>query len=307
MPANFLIMSDEKYFHTIVKSIGRLNLIYPRSQIYFYDWGVGKKNIEYLRENFKNIIVVDWAKNVNKVLSGETCYISDNLSKDQLDDLIIGFRNPRWFIKLFDKFRLTVLKSTSMKKRVARGIVLENLYLTKIQCQMDMSKRVGNSEFVFLDADALLIDRIDEVYDESFDFAFTLRREKEINFTHNLCTVINVGVVFFGDNQKRRDLFLEKWWDSTKVTLEWIREQTALTRYLSQFDCFSFKSNSTYSIVIDGEEVNVRLLPCEIYNYNWIEDVISNKDLLKKIKVLHFKGNRHDEKTFSKLLSKLDL
>jgi|SaaInlStandDraft_4_1057021.scaffolds.fasta_scaffold172293_2 hypothetical protein len=55
---------------------------------------------------------------------------------------------------------------------------------------------------------------------------------------------------------------------------------------------------------VEGIKVNVPMLSCEVYNYSRIKEVVKDR---KNIKVLHFKGFRHNKKTFKKLLLDLDI
>ena len=60
-------------------------------------------------------------------------------------------------------------------------------------------------------------------------------------------------------------------------------------------------------IKIQNMFVKVKILPCEMYNFNWIEELIENNSLPNEIHVLHFKGSRHNLNTFNNLFKKLKL
>ena len=92
-------------------------------------------------------------------------------------------------------------------------------------------------------------------------------------------------------------------------TNENIRDQTGLTRLLQK----SFSKKKNFSIImkktlkLKNNFIKIKLLPCEKYNFNWIEELTKNNSLLNEIHILHFKGSRHNLHTFDNLFKELKL
>lgn len=65
---------------------------------------------------------------------------------------------------------------------------------------------------IWMDVDALLVDRIDELKEDSFDIGLTRRRESEIRKSGHKSRVgeVNLGVCFFRSNDKVED-FIDRW------------------------------------------------------------------------------------------------
>ena len=56
-------------------------------------------------------------------------------------------------------------------------------------------------------------------------------------------------------------------------------------------------------LYISGSEIKVKILDCETYNYNWIEEGVDPN----LNKVVHFKGGRHSGERFIELVKTLGL
>jgi len=143
----------------------------------------------------------------------------------------------------------------------------EWLLAQKPYCMRDFMTRYSAQRFVFLDGDAYIIQNVDELFDEDFRIAVTLRREGERDFSHNSCRVVNSGVIAVND-----PVIIDKWIERMKRTNEKLVEQTALTRLI-------YEDN----VIKSG----VRELSCEQYNYYWI-----HRKLPSDVKIVHFKGKK---------------
>jgi hypothetical protein len=299
-------MGDDKYWHTIYQSAHYINKLYPESNIYLYDWGIKDQNLRMIDSTLQNMHVVDWKRNIkdinNKVGHIKNSYaLKLHINKESkrirksIKNNIARFNFPTF---LYNKLLVQSLKSLQFEYKL----------LEKINCMKDFSNKIGNQNGVFLDADAILVNKINELFDQDFDIAVTLRRKHEINFSHNKCQVVNSGVVIFGQNHKKRNKFLEEWEKEALNTHEYLKEQTGLTRLIQKYlakDSFDYFKN----VIFDFYDTKLKLLilPCDEYNYNWIEEVIKDKSKINSIKILHFKGSRHNHKTFKNLLKDLEL
>lgn len=269
---NFVTIGDSDFFEPILISAKQVNKLYPESKFFIYDWGFTDSQRKSLKD-LPNVEIVS---------------------------IRLQFAKPFLFLFLNYIGNLDFINLAKFIKNSKK----ELLFINKVLCLKDHLDKNGRN-FIFLDGDAILINRIDEVLEDNFDLAFTLRRQEEITLEHNNCQVFNAGVLFFlgGDNKNR--VFLEKWYKKILHTREYLIEQTALTRLLQQYvDDFSF--GQIINIPIENDNIKIKMLSCELYNYNWIEEFDLEKDK-DRVKILHFKSGRFDTPLFAKIKEELDL
>lgn len=121
-----------------------------------------------------------------------------------------------------------------------------------------------NELLVWMDADTVLVDRIDELEkDFDFDIGVTVRREKKKDVQAGR---INSGIIFFRNN-KNTLLFFEEW---NQKTQELEGDQWALNVIYEE----------------KSKPFVIKEFPCEIYN-NYYFDETS-----KKAKILHYKTDK---------------
>jgi hypothetical protein len=133
----------------------------------------------------------------------------------------------------------------------------------------------------YLDADAQLVGRLDEIDTPDYDIGVTLRKstELEADWHKNLFDIVkflNAGVIFFKPTPAAFR-FVETW---EKKTQEMGNDQMALN---------ALASPSTYPkamsvLTLDG--VRIKYFPAEQYNYCYFDE-----GLEPDIKIYHFKGN----------------
>jgi len=175
------------------------------------------------------------------------------------------------------------------------------MILEKIKCFCFASDYFDGA-FLFLDADAVLINTVPELFEMEVDLAVTLRRENEINYEMGNCTVLNSGVLFFGSCRESRKTFLNLWLKKAYETKESIAEQTSLTRLLTEAKDGHLEIGDTINVQLGkGTSAVIGVLSCEQYNFNWIEELDSEGNCIDGIKVLHFKGVRHTLSQFKAL------
>jgi len=123
----------------------------------------------------------------------------------------------------------------------------------------------GETHLVWLDADAFLQDRIDEVFTDDYDVGVTERPAREIEMYRENPKVgrINSGVIFFRCS-KELFPFLDEW---ECRALKYNLEQQALNELASE------------------NSLRFKMFPCRTYN-NYLFDGRGTP------KVVHYKGNR---------------
>lgn len=272
---NFIVISDENYAVALRVSLKKIQEFYPDSRIFLYDWGLESATRTAFQDEIKRLTIVDWTQKIQNIRRRITYRVARNLLS------LIG--RGRW---------------------VDRRI-FERLLLQKPECFRHCSDVVGDELLFFFDADVVLLEKLDEIVESQFDLIFTLRREHEFDFSINNCQVLNSGVIFFGSDRNKRNLFLDQWIRRANETREYLHEQTALTRMFEEHGRAVFKQYSSFSHNINGADFAIKFFPCEIYNFNWISEAVANPQILENIKLLHFKGRRHDPIEFNKFMSQL--
>jgi hypothetical protein len=163
------------------------------------------------------------------------------------------------------------------------------------------------TKFIFLDADAFIINKFDGLFDGSFDVGVTVRPKQEWSFTYNNCTILNVGVIFFLGEHTANTQLITAWHNELKVIQEINCEQTALTRLLHRCKTDIFTdTQSVQTITVGAEPVRIRVLRCEDYNFNWIEEFDVDKHR-HRVKILHLKSGRFETPLFKKIATKLNI
>lgn len=285
---DFLTIGDKKYFDFISLSVNQINKIYPEKKIFIYDWGFNNKQKEILK-NKKNVILLSW----NKLFLDVNITFTSFLQKLKI---VYGIRinNIRTFFSFLKKKKY-------LKNQYSEFIKRQMLFANKVFCFSHFAKKYKDN-FVFLDGDACVINRFDELFVDNFDIGVTLRRKSEINLKFGDCTALNSGVIFFFGGVNKNEKFIKLWVKKTLSIKEpWV-EQTALSRMLLEVDPYIFEDYyKEVALGSNNEQINVKVLPCEIYNYNWIEEGFDPK----KIKILHFKSGRYMRKILNKTITKL--
>lgn len=284
----FFSIGDSKYFHVIQTSLKQLRKIYPDSDFYIYDWGFSDEQRSILNKYSK---IIPWKITDNKPLF--------NLNVFEKIKKYAGANSIKEFF-----YKLINNRNRLFKKDNIKSIIYtENLFQNKLLCIIDF---INNHEgpSVFIDGDAFLIKNIDETFNNNFDIGLTIRPKKEMLFGKNKCAVINTGVIFFSKNSNKNKKFVESWYKEMLNCKELVVEQTSLVRLLEK-NGLNFNQFEDYQgITIDNEKYSIKLFPCKIYNYNWIEEFEKdpNKDL---VKILHFKSGRFKLETWRGLIKNI--
>lgn len=302
MTLHFVTMGDQAFFDSIVLSIQQIEKLYPTAHAVVYDWGLTDAQVNRLRRFSTTHVVTDWRSRFTDVPSAR---IVARQCLETADGRPIGRRSARdtarYLVKKYVLFDREHWETPAA--RIARHARKEYLLAQKPYCMLDCVRRFAG-QLVALDADAMLVSRIDELFQGEFDIGVTLRRPHEISLRVNACHVLNSGVVVFAGPSALTVAFLEAWIDTMQDTHERLIEQTALTRLVQRADPDIYSAYyTTGTLTLDGLPVRVRVLPCDTYNFNWIEEGVD----VRQNKILHFKGARHARKYSSRALRRLGL
>jgi hypothetical protein len=174
----------------------------------------------------------------------------------------------------------------SSKHRVLR-------YSIKPKLILDTLNNTDEELVVWVDGDATLVGRIDEIdVDASFDVGVTVRPKRAIKKT----SYINAGVLFFKNNAASKKL-LQEWimamgpppLDTTDPLIKvWYDDQTNLEEKI----LLPFIGDPLWDIIgtvhnVFGD-IRVKLFDCTVYN-NFM-CVTENPQYDSSIKILHFRG-----------------
>lgn len=274
---SFMTIGDASFFHTIRYSLGQVRRFYPDARMFVYDRGFAGAQAGELRK--AGATVVPWTGSERRLPLWRRIRIIAPLLP----------RNWKWFVR-------------TGPVRLARNLTV---FADKPACIRDCVRRAG-TPLVFLDGDAFLVDRIDDALARDFNVGVTMRRMHEIRLPERdgECSVLNVGVMFFKGPERLMDAFIHRWNDEIDRTDDYCIEQTALTNLIRRTNPDIYDDyNTTGDLELSGGRLRFLVLPCENYNFNWIEegfDPVKNK-------ILHFKGGRHSLREFEALRKSIGL
>jgi hypothetical protein len=282
----FISMADEKFIGPLMISVSQAIRFHPESEYFIYDVGLSEKSRKDLLSISKDVHIIPWTL---RYLPVELAYSRSFVGMKGIG-LLQDFIASLFGDKSFSRLR-------SLIKQSHLEIFFQNK-LSIIKYHNDTVQR----PFIFLDADAFLIKNIDELFNDSFDLAVTLRRKEERSNEFNNCRLLNVGVMFFLGNYETNKALINQWYKNARQTNELYSEQTSLTRLLLRLDPEIFQQMDTVRELKldDGHLLKVKVLDCNIYNFSWIEE-LKNEDDLHAIKIVHFKNERFNTEEFRKI------
>lgn len=285
-------MADEKFIEPLRISVSQIRRLYPESTFYIYDVGLSEGSRKELEQNHKNVRIIKWTLQYLPVQITYSRNFVGMKGVGILMDYISSFFGNHQYLRL-----------RSLIKQSHIEVFFQNK-LAIIKHHNDTSKQ----PFIFLDADAFLIDKIDELFDGSFELGVTLRRKAERDASFNNCRLLNVGVMLFLGTYKKNKTLIDEWYTRARTTTELYSEQTSLTRLLLQADqTILTKINTKKKISFSNNQtITVNVLDCNVYNFSWIEELNTREDL-SGIKILHFKNERFKTPQFSKIKNWLQI
>jgi|GEM_PF-6521029 hypothetical protein len=279
----FMTIADANYFKSVRISARQIKKFYPESTLNIYDWGLNKLQKKELTE-VGNVTLHEW--------------------KFAFPPLSSSF--GKWNLLQEIKHKIKSILNFLRGEKFEFSFGSETYFFNKHLCIKDFNTKI-KKPFAFLDGDAFLINNVDDLLNQDLDIAVTRRKKGEIDYSFNNCQVINTGVIFFLGNYSTNKDLIENWSNELLKTKEYLAEQTALTRLLKNKKEKIFETTpSSHTLNFSEVEIKVGILPCEVYNYNWIKDFKSDKNR-KVIKILHFKSGRFNTDLFRKIAHKLDL
>ena len=133
---------------------------------------------------------------------------------------------------------------------------------------------------IFVDADCLFMERVEE---SGFDVGVTLKPRKRLDLTNSYNGILNTGVIFFNNSASE---LVDRWIQECKKPNT--TDQKALTDILSETIAWG-----QYDRVYEWAGLRVKVFRVEEYNDYY----------LRTGKIFHFKGKRHEEATYAKLVN----
>lgn len=263
---NFMTIGRSKNFIFVNYSTKQLLKLYPNCKFFIYDWG--------------------FTVNQKKVLKSYP--ITELIKWDDKINWREGYRN------ITEKFEGYLPPKNIIELRQNEYIMNQ-----KPVCILDCSKRIKNN-LVYLDGDALLVNKIDELLKKDFDIGVTIRPKNEIESAKKLdiYSEINAGVIFFLLDSERMKIFIDEWIKEINQSNRIWQDQTCLITLINRKNKEILrKYYNAGTIKINTIEIKVKALPCIIYNLYTIE---KNYDF-KNVKILHFKG-RIDQVKIKKII-----
>ncbi|TFG23852.1 MAG: hypothetical protein EU529_06005 [Promethearchaeota archaeon] len=260
---NFITIGDKNFFPFINVSIKQVLKIYPTSKFFIYDWGFTPSQKKKIN-TYSNTILIDWA---------------DKLDREH------GYK----------KIKKTYYRDTLIK--IQRK--MEYLYNQKPFCILDCAKRIREN-LIFFDGDVILINPIDEIFEDNYDIGLTVRFRKNIlKGLSNLKWGINSGVIFFKLNSKPMQIFIQEWINEINTSDLLLMEQTSLVTLIKDRNKEIFNNNSNSGIIkISDTEFKIKAFPIPIYNFYRIIEGYNDK----KVKILHFNTIKYYNPNLSKSL-----
>lgn len=291
---DFLTMGDSAYFETILISASQIARHHPKSRLYVYNWGFTEAQLRTLTTT-KNIILIPWVLRMSPLLPklGRQATIKKLLGINTMRDLPhVLFRAPKKILSA---------------ENFSQFYTSETYFFNKLLCIKDFIYQHANP-FVFIDGDAFIINSLTEDFEDSpFDIGVTRRPQHELDYRKDHCHIVNSGVIFFLGSQEQRQTFVDAWHAKFLETREPVMEQTSLTRMLEHKKPSIFElAPSCHELTFNATIIRIGVLPCEQYNYNWIER-FENEPEKQNIKILHFKSGRFKTPIFDKIAKTLNL
>jgi hypothetical protein len=278
MPVNFIIITDSDFFKPTLANVRQINNIYPKSTIFIYDWGLEDPQYNQLNSE-SNTELISWRVEYD-------C--------GKLEDILINLQDSLKSNKVLnyaiDDFLGIGFPQLQQKQ--------EYLYCQKPFCIIDCIDRT-EGDLIYMDGDAVLVNSIDEILQDSFDIAVTVRPKMEFR---KGWSPLNAGVIFFSTRTNKSELFVNKWIELMNDMDGELVEQSSIWELINQSINYELSHHyQTGSINIGNEKIITKVLPCKKYNYYWVHNGFN----IENNKILHFKGRGFDEPELAQVIDKL--
>ena len=267
---NFITQTHEGRSDVVISTASMIERLYPEGQFFVYDAGLDEESRDHLN-SFDTTVIVDWREQADfEANRGRwLARLADLESKIEANTYLHHFYHKVFGIEF-----------------TYSGIIRWDFYMRQKPLSiLDLTSRVDGN-IVWLDDDAIVINRFDEIFDHEFDIGVTLRskydeRKQDIS-------ALNAGVLFFNTSSEKIRTFVTGWLDVIeRLDLTKHREQIALTTLVREENPEIYQSYYAASdLTIDGLNMTVRTFPCLRYNYAALTGGINPE----KNKILHFRG-----------------
>lgn len=268
---NFVTQTHEGRAGVVAANATTIERLYPESQFFIYDGGLSAASRDRLA-SFDSTTVVDWRREADYAAQeGELAA--------RLAELEAKVRDNTYLAHLYKE----VLGLDFTYSEVERW----NFYMRqKPRSILDLTDRVAGN-IVWLDDDAVVANRFDEVFDLEFDIGVTVRSEYDQR--KEQLSALNAGVIFFDTSADAIAAFVRTWLETIDgMALTKHREQDALSKLVRQEDPGLYDEYYAASdISVDGTDLTVRTFPCLRYNFRNFKGGI-DPDVNK---IFHFHGS----------------
>ncbi|MAZ30042.1 hypothetical protein CL655_02035 [bacterium] len=289
---DFIAMVDEKYSLPLFTSIKQSLKYYPHSHFYVYDCGLEQSTVAELTVISPQVHVIQWTLEYLPITVGYDRAFVRMKALGMLRDVVKSYFTGTFVNKS--------LRSFERQQRFE--VVIQN----KLRVMQHHNETVGRP-FIFIDADAFLIDRIDELLDGSYDVGFTVRPKTKHSYAYNRCALLFAGIMWFMGNQKTNQIFFDQWFSEARQCTELWSEQTSLARWLHRLQPDIFDTiGATHTITIHNTPVRIRTLDADVYNNTHIDEY-EKTAVPENVKVLHFKNNRFTTPQFATIAKQLNI
>lgn len=286
---DFITMAEDTYVKPLLVSVAQVKKFYPEATFYIYDCGLSPKNAQALKDAADNVVLEKWTIQFFKI---RNIYTKRRLLKRGVQ--LIGDSITR----------LLQLRDNNPH---ADLIISQHEFEIKIRNKLEILRHHNHSvrlPFIFIDADAFIIDRIDELLDNSFDVGLTLRGGK-LDYRFNFCRLLNVGVMLFLGTYAKNTAIIEDWAQEANRTKEAYNEQSSLSRLLLRKEPQIFeKMGDIHNLDFAEHVVRVKILNSKIYNNTQVQNYLQETNK-HDIKVLHFKIGKFNKPYFEEIVAKL--
>ena len=295
----FVFFGTDDYHFLIRKNIELLRRLYPKADVLVYDWG-DKFGHPSCSSFPSDVEVINWSGRIV-----DTMGLLDALGETTRFELAKAFnsRDQASFRRRFNKFFLKRYPKSSPSRRIlGQAMRYENLLLHKCYALGDCARRVGERRFFFLDADAYLVERLDDLYEGDPDIIMPMIERKKQNWEQNNCHALSDGIMGFGADVKVRTAFLDAWYKSLDSNIETLRVIASLSRMVKSRDTNShvLEDWKLATVDFDGVPVRIRTIPNHIYN-SVLNYEYDGGDL-SAVKVLHLSGVAQNQELFERFI-----
>ncbi len=294
----FVFIGTQDYHFMINKNIELLGRVYPGFPVVVYDWGDGCGNPSGTK--FQNDVeVIDWRERIMdtwdlmKIYSA-TRRVEIGKAFNSRLGRGVGTRVNKFFLKRFPN-------SSQAKSAIERGLRYENLLLHKSYNLQHCSKHLAEKRFFLIDADAFLVERIDEIFEGEPDIILPMGAPEMHCWNYNNCHGLSTGVMGFSNRTNVRDAFLSEWFDAIRGNDEWLRELAAMNRMI-KFKSANFFNDWKLTTLTFGSQ-DARILTVENDVYNCVYNYQDKPKDISRAKILHLAGIAQQPNLFPEYIS----